>query len=110
MKRFFNPLFSAADSSGGGGGSSDPTPSPADNSPPPAAAAVLASDAKEEDAAEIVRLKRENEEAHGKLKKHETRISELEDENRRLKEPVKIPVVDAAKQKKGFLDGATFFG
>ena len=62
-------------------------------------------------AAEIVRLKRELEDRESTLKLRETRLSELEDENRTLKAPVPVPVKqEAAKAKKGFLDGATFFG
>lgn len=78
---------------------------------PPAAEIVLSSDVKEGDAAEIVRLKRELEDRESKLKLREVRVSELEDENRTLKAPVPVPVkVSAEKAKKGFLDGATFFG
>lgn len=76
---------------------------------PPAAEIVLASDVKEEDASEIVRLKRELEDRDSKLKLREVRVSELEDENRTLKAPVPVKH-SAAAAKKGFLDGATFFG
>lgn len=88
--------------------SSDPT---GGGATPPASEIVLSSDVKEGDAAEIVRLKRELEDRESTLKLRETRLSELEDENRTLKAPVPVPVKqEAAKAKKGFLDGATFFG
>lgn len=98
VKRFF-PLRSP-----------DPAPGGGEGAPPPAAEIVLNSDAKEADAAEIVRLKRENEKLSKDKRDVETRVSELEDENRQLKtipkapEPVPAPVV-----KKGWLHGATFF-
>ena len=76
---------------------------------PPAAATVLNSDVKEADAAEIVRLKRDLEDRESTLKLRETRLSELEDENRTLKTPVPVPVKQEAPEKKGFLSGATFF-
>jgi hypothetical protein len=82
-----------------------PTP-PASGAPPPAAAVVLNSDVREEDAAELVRLRRDNEDLGKKKREVETRVSELEDENRRLKT---IPAPPAALEKKGFLEGATFF-
>lgn len=65
------------------------------------------SDAKEADAAEIVRLKRENEQLNGKVKDRETRISELEDENHRLKTPATVPIKGAEKKAS---HGLTFFG
>lgn len=88
------------------------SPDPADGAgaPPPAAETVLNSDAKEGDAAEIVRLKRECEGKDKTIKDRETRIAEIEDENRRLKNPEVVPIKQATAQKKGFLDGATFFG
>lgn len=71
----------------------EPAPAPA---PPPAAKVVLEGKRGEKDAA----LELE-------LKKAQTRQSELEDENHRLKQ---VPKPDQApKQKKGFLSGATFF-
>ena len=95
--------------------STDPSPEtetpPGDGAPPPAAEKVIESNVNESDAAEIVRLKRDLEDERGGRKKEQTRLSELEDENRRLKEPVPVPVKQkAAVEKKGFLDGATFFG
>lgn len=46
-----------------------------------------------------------------KLKERETRLAELEDENRTLKTPPprSVAPTQAVKQKKSFLDGATFF-
>jgi len=38
----------------------------------------------------------------------QTRVSELEDENRQLK-TIKAPVNPASRQKKSFLEGGTFF-
>ena len=95
MKRFL--LLSDAPADGGGG------------SPPPAAETVINSDAREGDAAEIVRLRRELAESSTGRKAAEIRLSELEDENWRLKTPEAAPIKQAA-QKKGFLEGATFFG
>jgi hypothetical protein len=87
---------------------------PADGggAPPPAAETVLASDAKESDAAELVRLKRELDEEKSGRKKDQTRLSELEDENRRLKDVPKPKAGDPKPEvtKRSFLDGATFFG
>jgi hypothetical protein len=40
------------------------------------------------------------------LRERETRVAELEDENRRLKD---IPKPKAQPKKKGWMDGATFF-
>jgi hypothetical protein len=102
-------------SGAGGNPPAAPVPSPGDttpaptppqaSAPPPAASVVLNSDVREEDAAELVRLKRENEDLGKKKREVETRVSELEDENRRLKS---IPTAPAP-EKKGFLEGATFF-
>ena len=97
MKRSFLPrLLLTSDPSDGG-------------AKPPAAEIVLNSDVKESDAAEIVRLKREREKDGEIIKAREIRIAELEDENRALK-VIPAPKVEAANAKKGFLDGATFFG
>lgn len=67
---------------------------------PPAAELVKKSDASEGDAAELVRLKREKEDAEKKLKERETRLSELEDENRRLKTPAPAPKGNNSPEKK----------
>jgi hypothetical protein len=73
---------------------------------PPAAALVAKSDASEGDALEIVRLKREKEDADKKLKERETRLSELEDENRRLKNPPAPPVKEKSlREKLAWLNG-----
>lgn len=102
MKRLF--FVRAADGETPGGA---PTPKkPAET--PAAAEIVLTSDAKEADAAEIVRLNRELQDRDGKLKARETRIAELEDQNRALKEPQKIPVTKASETKKNFLNGWPF--
>ncbi len=86
---------------------SDPSPpEPTPPAAPPAAAAVLSSDVQEGDAAEIVRLRRDLETERKGRKGIETRVSELEDENRRLKTP---PPPPPPKAKKSWLDGATFF-
>lgn len=55
----------------------------------------------ESDAAELVRLRQEKAELGNLVKARETRLAELEDENRRLKNPTPPAVV----QKRGFLDG-----
>lgn len=101
VKRFYLFLLSP-DAADGGGVSA----------PPPAAEKVLSSDAKEEDAAELVRLRRELDEEKAGRKKDQTRLSELEDENRRLKDVPKPKPSDPQpeKTKRSFLEGATFFG
>lgn len=71
---------------------SEPSPCPA---PPPAAKIVLEGTKTER---ELV-LERE-------LKERETRLSELEDENRMLKTP---PSPKPAPQKRHWLEGGTFF-
>ena len=89
--------------------SPDPTDAPGGPpAPPPAAQTVIDSPAVEGDAAEIVRLRRENDETSRKLKARETRVSELEDENRQLKAVPTPP--QPPKQKKDWLEGNTFFG
>lgn len=96
-ERFHRFLLSpdADDSSGG----STPTD-------PPAAGVVSTGKLTEGDAAELVRLRQEKEDLAGKLKDREGRVSQLEDENRKLKSPP----TPAAVQKRGFLDGlADFF-
>lgn len=74
---------------------------------PPAAALVVKSDATEKDAAEIIALKRAKEDAENKLKEREIRLSELEDENRRLKTPPAPPskTPHAEKLKRAWLNG-----
>lgn len=83
------------DGDGGGGGALDASGSP------PAAAVVAAGTLSEGNAAELVRLRQEKDELGKLVKSRETRLAELEDENRRLKNPVPPAVV----QKRGFLDG-----
>jgi hypothetical protein len=102
MKRF--PFILRAPDGDTPGGAAPKIP----DAPPAAAEVVLGSDAKEGDAAEIVRLNRELSERDGKLKKHETRISELEDENRTLKNPQPVPIKKADDVKKSFLKGFPF--
>lgn len=73
-----------------------PTPEPA---PPPAAKIVLEGTKTERE----LTLERQ-------LKDRETRISELEDENRGLKTPPAPPQArPGQKEKKSWLSGATFF-
>lgn len=93
------------------------TPSPAEGSPvtpppepsnpplpcpaPPAVAKTVLEGTKSEKEASLEKS----------LKDRETRISELEDENRRLKTPPDPSKgSDPGSQKKGWLEGATFFG
>jgi len=90
--RFFRILLSADPGEAGGGD----TPGN-----PPAAAVVASGKLSEADAAELVRLRAEKDELGKLVKERETRLAELEDENRRLKSPP----TPAAVQKKGFLDG-----
>lgn len=85
MRRFF--LLSPDDGDGGGS--------------PPAAGVVAGGTLSESDAAELVRLRQEKADLGKLVKDRETRLAELEDENRQLKNPVPPAVV----QKKGFLDG-----
>jgi hypothetical protein len=59
---------------------------------------VLESDATEKDAAEIVRLNRELESERSGRKKDQTRLAELEDENRRLKQPPATPATPPRKR------------
>ena len=58
---------------------------------PPAAEAVAEGGLREEDASETVRLARQLEETLKTVKDREVRISELEDENRQLKD-IRKPV------------------
>ena len=76
----------------------------------PAAAAVMDSGASESDAGELVKTKRELADERAARKAEQVRLSELEDENRRLKSaglaPVPPPSLDAARKKSwlaGFL-------
>lgn len=109
MKRF---LRSAAESAAGGAPPAPGQPIPGDTqpaaTPPPAAAAVQGSAATEGDASELVRLKRERDDAHKRQRELETRQAELEDENRRLK-TVPTPPPAQPDKKKSWLQGATFF-
>ena len=89
------------------GASPQPGASP-DPAAPPAAAVVLGSDVSESDAGELVQTKRQLEDERKALKVVQTRASELEDENRRLKSAglnPNPPPAPAAKQKRGWLDG-----
>ena len=98
---------SSSDPSGVDAGSPQPGASP-DPAAPPAAAVVLASDVSESDAGELVKTKRELEDERKARKGEQTRLSELEDENRRLKSAglnPNPPPAPAAKQKRGWLDG-----
>ena len=82
-------------------------PSPPVATPPPAAELVIQSGALEGDAAELLKARRDLEGERSARKKEQTRLSELEDENRRLKTPPEAP--RKAPAKKHWLDGATFF-
>jgi len=83
-----------------------PAPAPAAQpAPPPAASAVLNADVIEGDAAEVVALRRQLDAEKAGRKADQTRLSELEDENRRLKTPP-----TRAPEKKSWLDGATLLG
>lgn len=70
---------------------------PADSGGGSAAAVVKKSEADPEDAAEIVKLKRENADLHGKVKEREQRIASLEDENGQLKR-LPAPATTPAKK------------
>lgn len=84
-----------------------PAPAPAPGAPPPAATLVLESGARESDAAEMVRLKREADEAKRLLKEREVEIAHVRDENHRLKTPPPAPAPAPAPQRErapGWLD------
>lgn len=79
----------------------DPSPAPVEGGAvPPAAALVSKSDASPEDAADLVKTRRELEEERAARKKEQIRLSELEDENRRLKTPAPKPDEKKAKSEK----------
>jgi hypothetical protein len=80
-------------------------PAIAPGAPPPAASKVVESDAKESDAAVLVKLRRELEDEKSGRKKDQTRINELEDKIRGLTTPPAAKPGEA--QKKGWLDGLT---
>jgi len=93
------------------GASADPTdaePLPPEKQPvpvsapaaPPAASVVIAAPASE-DAGELVRLRQERDTLSSVAKDRERRISELEDENKRLK----FPPTPAETKKRSWLDG-----
>lgn len=99
-------LLLAPDADGGGSGAAGNHGKPPQDAS--AAEKVISSEVTEDDAAELVKTKRDLDEERKTRKQRETRISELEDENRRLKTP---PSDDkSSKQKQSFLDGLTFFG
>jgi hypothetical protein len=75
---------------------------------PPAAEKVLTGEGDGE-AVEAVKLKRELADERSGRKKDQTRLAELEDENRQLKKPPAPPPPPPVKEKKGWMDGATFF-
>ena len=83
------------------------SPDPAEGgAAPPAADIVLKTPAIEEaDAAALVQTRRELEAERKDRKKEQTRISELEDENRRLKNIPNLAPEKAKEQKKSFLSG-----
>ena len=76
----------------------DPTPSAPAASPPAAAKIVLEGTKNERE----LSLERE-------AKRLQTRLSELEDENRVLKTPASPRTTVPDQEKKSWLDGATFF-
>lgn len=78
--------------------SGEAPPAPPTPAPPPAAKTVLEGRKTEGELA----LER-------KLKERETRLAELEDENRVLKTPPPRPKPAAPPEKKSWLSGATFF-
>lgn len=84
--------------------SAPPTPSGASGDPP-AARVVLEGDLEEGDAAELVRLRQEREELARGRRAAEIRAAELEDQLHRAKHPP----TPAARQKRSWLDGGTFF-
>lgn len=77
---------------------------PPEETPPPAASVVQGGTLKEEDAAELVRLRQEKDELARKVREREFRVSELEDETHRLKSIHKQP---EPKRTRG--GGWTFF-
>jgi len=77
------------------GETAPPTPPTPQGDPPPAAKLVVESGVQEGDAAETLRLKRENAELARKLKLRETEVSEKEDALRRLTTPPPTPPAPA---------------
>ena len=105
--KLFRRLLSATPEDGTGTPETTPeTPAPTPSAPPPAAKAVTESDAKPEDAEEIVRLKREADDAKRLLKERETECAHLQDENHRLKQiPTPAPTTPAKPKNSAW----TFF-
>jgi hypothetical protein len=68
---------------------------------PPAARVVLDGERVEGEAGELARLKLEADELRARVKARETRVSELEAENQRLKNPP----TPAQTQKRAWLEG-----
>src|SRR3954464_10901091 len=85
----------------------NPSPAPAGDPPPIAEKVLNNPGVKETDAGEIVRLNQQLESERNARKKVETRVAELEDENRVLKTP---PEKKPAPEKKAFLSGANLGG
>jgi hypothetical protein len=104
MKRF--SLLLSPDP--GAGAPPDPTlgANDAGDSPaaPPAAAAVLASDANEADAGELVKTKRQLADERAARKAEQIRLSELEDENRQLKQVGLTPAPAPAPKAKSWAE------
>jgi hypothetical protein len=92
--RLFRILLDDASTDGGN------TPAPT-GTPPPAAKAVIESDAKPEDAAEMVDLRRKLADAESAKKKVEMDNAQLADEVRRLSTP---PAPAPAKDERGDLE------
>ena len=107
-------LLRSPDSGDAGGGADAPAPLPSSDhsapsapAPPPAASAVMESGVSEGDAGELVKTKRQLADERAARKTEQTRLSELEDENRRLKSAglSPHPAPAPAAQKKGWLSG-----
>lgn len=81
-----------------------PEPPPTSPSAPPAASVVSQAPATE-DASELVRLRQERDTLSSIAKARESRISQLEDENKRLK----FPPTPAETKKRSWLDGINEF-
>ena len=83
----------------------DPSSTENPGSPPQAAEVVAGSETDESETGDLLAARRDLAAEKAGRKAEQTRLASLEDENRRLKDVPK----PAARQKRSWLDGATFF-
>lgn len=96
MSLFKTPFLFVPDPPEGGGGG---------EKPPVAEKIVNNPEVKETDAADLIKLRGELSDREKKLKERETRISELEDENRTLRTPPAPKPKPEPKEKEQFMKG-----